>query len=120
MTESSKQDRSPMITWKDFQKVDIRVGTITDVQEFPEARSPAFKLWIDFGPLGIKKSSAQITKLYSNEELIGRQVLAVINFQKKQVANFLSEVLVLGLVAEIEDVVLVCPDRPVPNGLKLA
>lgn len=119
LTESSKQERPNSITWNVFSKVDIRVGTIEDVQNFPEARSPAFKLWIDFGHLGIKKSSAQITQLYSKEELLGRQILAVVNFPEKQIATFRSEVLVLGLVTEAEEVILVCPDRPVPNGLKL-
>jgi tRNA-binding protein len=116
---SEHKDRS-FITWDDFQKVDIRVGTITDAEDFPEARTSAFKLWIDFGSIGIKKSSAQITQLYTKEDLIGRQILAVVNFPKKQIANFGSEVLVLGLTTGKNEVTLICPDRPVPNGLKLA
>ncbi|MFW9854990.1 MAG: tRNA-binding protein [Candidatus Thorarchaeota archaeon] len=120
MVENLEQKKKSLISWDDFQKVDIRVGTIKDVQDFPEARIPAFKLWIDFGSLGIKKSSAQITQLYTKRYLIDRQVLAVVNFPKKQIANFRSEVLVLGLVAENKEVVLISPDRPVPNGLKLA
>ncbi|MFW9779105.1 MAG: tRNA-binding protein [Candidatus Heimdallarchaeota archaeon] len=120
MVENSEREKNPLISWDDFQKVDIRVGTIKSVQDFPEARIPAFKLFIDFGPLGIKKSSAQITRLYSKRDLIDRQVLAVVNFPKKQIANFRSEVLVLGLVSENNEVILISPDRPVPNGIKLS
>lgn len=109
-----------MITYEDFVKVDIRVGTVINVEEFPAARKPALKLFIDFGPqMGIKKTSAQITHLYSKENLIGRQVLAVVNFPPKQVGSFMSEVLVLGLSNESGAIVLVEPDRPVPNGEKL-
>lgn len=109
-----------MISYEDFVKVDIRVGTIINVEEFPAARKPALKLFIDFGPqIGIKKTSAQITNLYSKENLIGRQVLAVVNFPPKQVGSFMSEVLVLGLSNESNDIVLIEPDRTVPNGQRL-
>ena len=94
------------ITFEDFQKVDIRIGTIIEVNDFPKARIPAYKLKIDFGALGIKNSSAQITALYSKEELIGIQVTAVVNFKKKQIANFFSECLVLGIYNSKNDVVL--------------
>ncbi|WP_455139295.1 tRNA-binding protein [Candidatus Hodarchaeum mangrovi] len=110
-----------MITWDDFKKIDIRVGTIIEIKKFDMARKPAFKLKIDFGPLGIKKSSAQITTLYSESELLQKQVLAVINFPPKQIANFLSEVLVLGLINEKNnEVILLQPDRKVENGLRVA
>ena len=109
-----------MISYEDFVKVDIRVGTIINVEEFPAARKPALKLFIDFGPqIGIKKTSAQITNLYSKENLIDRQVLAVINFPPKQVGSFMSEVLVLGLSNESNAIVLIEPDRTVPNGQRL-
>lgn len=109
-----------MIEYQDFTKVDIRVGTIIDVKEFPDARKPAFKLFIDFGPeIGIKKTSAQITHLYKKENLIKRQVIAVVNFPPKQVGKFMSEVLVLGLSNENNEIVLVHPDRKIPNGQKL-
>jgi tRNA-binding protein len=110
------------ISWKDFEKVELRVGTVIKAEDFPEAKKPAYKLWIDFGPgLGVKKSSAQITKLYKKEELLGRQVVCVFNFPPKQVANFVSECLVTGFVLENgEEVVLIQPDRKVPDGLKLA
>ncbi|MBX9922834.1 MAG: tRNA-binding protein [Rhabdochlamydiaceae bacterium] len=109
-----------MIHYEDFSKVEIRVGTVVDVQEFPEARKPAWKLFIDFGPeIGRKKTSAQITHLYSKESLIGKQVIAVTNFPPKQIGSFLSEVLVLGLSNEKQEIVLVSPDQAVPNGQKL-
>lgn len=105
------------ISFDDFWKVDIRVGTIVDARPFPQARKPAFQLSIDFGPeLGLKNSSAQITQLYSPDQLIGRQVVAVCNFPKKQIANYFSEVLVLGLEQSDGAIVLLQPDREVPNG----
>jgi tRNA-binding protein len=109
------------IEWSDFQKVELRVGTILDVQEFPEARKPAYKLFIDFGmEIGIKKSSAQITDLYSRDTLIGKQVLAVVNFPPKQVGPIISECLVTGFHREDGAVVLAIPDDDVPNGVRLA
>lgn len=110
---------SPPIEWPDFEKIDIRVGTILEVNDFPKAKRPAWQLAIDFGPLGIKKSSAQITDLYRREELLGRQVLAVVNFPPKQIANFFSECLVLGVYTDKKEVVLVQPERPVENGWRL-
>ena len=103
----------------DFMKLDIRVGTILEAKDFPKARKPAYQLLIDFGPdIGEKKSSAQITKLYRKEDLIGRQVLAVVNFPPRQIADFMSEVLVLGTYSK-DGVVLIRPDRPVENGDRL-
>ncbi len=107
------------ISWQDFERVELRVGTILSVDDFPEARKPAYKLEIDFGDLGIRKSSAQITIHYSKEDLVGKQVLAVVNFPKKQVANFFSECLTTGIYDESNSVVLVSPDRKVPNGARL-
>jgi len=103
------------ITFEDFSKVDIRVGTIIEVNDFPEARNPAYQLTIDFGDLGIKKSSAQITTLYKREELLNRQILAVVNFPKKQIAKFMSECLVLGAING-KDVILLKPENQVKNG----
>jgi len=108
------------ISWNDFEKVELRVGTIVKVEDFPEAKKPAYKLWIDLGDLGVKKSSAQITKLYKKEDLLGKQVLCVTNFPPKQVADFISEVLTTGFVLENGEVVLAQPERKIANGLKLA
>ena len=108
------------ISFDDFLKVDVRVGTIVDVQEFPEARKPAFKLWVDFGAdLGTRKTSAQITKYYTPDVLIGRQVAAVVNFPPKQVGKFMSEVLVLGFPDPDGEVVLIGVDHEVANGERL-
>lgn len=107
------------ITWQDFQNIDIRCGTIVEVEHFEKAIKPAWKLKIDFGEIGIRKSSAQLTKLYQKQDLIGKQVIAVINFPPKQIANFYSECLVLGLADENEHIVLIQPERKVPNGNKI-
>jgi len=107
------------ISWDEFEKVDIRVGTIIEAKNFPNARKPAYQLTIDFGELGIKQSSAQITRFYSVEELQGQQVIAVVNFPPKQIANFSSECLVLGIYDENKDVVLIQPKNSVSNGLKI-
>ncbi len=107
------------ITWKDFENIDIRSGTVVNIEDFPEAKRPAYKLWIDLGELGVKKSSAQLTKLYKKEGLLGKQVLCVCNFPPKQVGNFISEVLTTGFVMG-DEVVLAQPEIKVPNGSKLA
>lgn len=109
------------IDWGDFQKVDIRVGTIVDVEDFPEARRPAYKLKVDFGQeLGVKKSSAQITALYAKEDLLGKQVLAVVNFPPKKIGPMMSECLITGLHRTDGSVVLATVDRALPNGTRLA
>lgn len=111
---------SETISWPDFAKIDIRVGTITQVADFPEARNPAYQLHIDFGEeIGVKKTSAQITGRYTKEELLHKQVVAVVNFPKKQIAHFMSECLILGAV-EGKDVVLLQPESSVANGLKIS
>jgi tRNA-binding protein len=109
-----------MIDFDDFLKVDIRTGTVTDAQSFPEARKPAIKLWVEFGgTIGVRKTSAQLTKHYTPETLIGRQICAVVNFPPRQIGKFMSEILVLGMPDETGEVVLITPDKPVPNGGKL-
>src|SRR5262245_38156982 len=104
------------IAWDDFARVDVRVGIVVDAQEFPEARRPAYKLWIDFGALGIKPSSAQITHRYRPADLVGRAVVAVVNFAPKRIGPFVSEALVLGAYTETGEVVLLRPDDPVAPG----
>ncbi|QQT28061.1 tRNA-binding protein [Sphingobacterium spiritivorum] len=108
------------ISWADFEKVDLRVGTILEAVDFPKAKKPAYQLVVDFGEeIGIRKSSAQITVHYTKKSLIGRQVVAVINFPKKQIANFMSECLVTGFADENGDIVLTAVERPLPNGSRL-
>lgn len=109
-----------MILWEDFTKVEMHVGTILEAEDFPESKNPSYKLKIDFGDIGIKKSSAQITKLYTKEKLIGKQIIAVTNFPPKQIANLMSECLVLGLVGKNKEVTLLQPERKVPSGLRVA
>ena len=106
----------PEISWQDFEKIDIRSGTIISVSDFPQARNPSYKLEIDFGDLGIKNSAAQITHLYQKEDLVGKQILAVVNFPKKQIANFFSECLVMGVYGENHEVTLLSTSLPVKNG----
>lgn len=109
-----------MISWHDFEKVEMRVGTIVEAHDFPKAKKPAFQLTIDFGAeIGLKKSSAQITKQYSRDDLIGKQIVAVVNFPKKQIADFMSECLVLGSIGTANDIVLLSSDKPVANGLRV-
>ncbi|MDI9257364.1 MULTISPECIES: tRNA-binding protein [Flavobacterium] len=108
------------LTWTDFEKVEMRVGTIVEANDFPAARKPAYQLVIDFGTeIGIRKSSAQITKRYTKEALIGKQIVAVVNFPKKQIGNFMSECLVLGSVGLDNDIVLLTSDSKVENGLRI-
>lgn len=108
------------INWQQFEVVELRTGTIIEVEDFPEARVPAYKIKADFGPaIGIKKSSAQVTELYSKEELLGRQIIGVVNFPPKQIGPFHSEFLLTGFYQEDRSVVLAVPERPVQNGVKL-
>lgn len=107
------------ITWSDFEKVELRAGTILEVMDFPQARKPAYKVKVDFGPLGIKWTSAQITKHYTKEQLTGRQIIGMVNFPAKQIANFMSEFLLTGFADENGDIVLAAIEKPVPNGSKL-
>ncbi|MCR6720691.1 MAG: tRNA-binding protein [Chitinophagaceae bacterium] len=109
-----------LITWNDFEKIDIRVGTILEVQDFPKAKKPAYQLLIDFGEhIGHKRSSAQITAHYQPEDLIGKQVVAIVNFPEKQIANFFSQCLVLGVYDQSNEVILLKPERTVANGQKI-
>ena len=108
------------ISWQDFEKVEIRAGTINRVEDFPQARVPAYKIWADFGDFGIMKSSAQVTKLYSKADLLGRQIIGVTNFPPKQIGTFMSEFLVTGFVLKNGEVVLAEPQQNVPNGSRLA
>ena len=120
MAEGQSEALSPEITFDDFRKIDIRVGTIVSADPFPEARRPAFKLTVDFGPaIGTRRTSAQITKHYKPGELVGRQVAAVVNFPKKQIGKFMSEVLVLGFPDDAGEVLMIRPDLGVPNGGRL-
>lgn len=108
------------LLWNEFERTDMRVGTIININDFPEARKPAYQLTIDFGrEIGIRKSSAQITKRYQKEDLLNRQIVAVVNFPKKQIGKFMSECLVLGAVAEEGDVILLAPDFKIENGLRI-
>ncbi len=107
------------ITWEQFEAVEMRVGTILEAHPFPRARKPAYQLLVDFGESGIRKTSAQITQRYTAEELVGKQVIAVVNFPPKQIANFMSECLVMGVYAENNEVVLLQPSMPVPDGAKV-
>lgn len=109
----------PEISWSDFEKIDIRTGTILSVTDFPKARNPSYQLEIDFGFLGRKKTSAQITDLYQKDELIGKQIIAVVNFPKKQIANFFSECLILGVIGENKEVTVLSTTLPVRNGLSI-
>jgi len=120
LSHSADASAADPIGFDDFLKVDIRIGTIVEAEPFPEARKPAFKLRIDFGPaIGVKKSSAQITRHYALEDLAGRQVAAVVNFPPRQIGRFMSEVLTLGFADAEGEVVLLAPDQPVPNGSRL-
>ena len=114
------KENQELLQWQDFEKVEMRIGTILEVNDFPSARKPAFQLLIDFGAaIGIKKSSAQITKRYAKEDLVGKQIVAVVNFPKKQIGTFMSECLVLGSVGTENDIVLLTSDIKVENGLRI-
>lgn len=114
------KENQELLQWQDFEKVEMRIGTILEVNDFPSARKPAFQLLIDFGSaIGIKKSSAQITKRYAKEDLVGKQIVAVVNFPKKQIGTFMSECLVLGSVGNDNDIVLLTSDIKVENGLRI-
>jgi tRNA-binding protein len=113
-------DPNSPLTWSEFERVDLRIGTILSAKEFPKARNPAYQIVIDFGELGTRKTSAQVTSLYRADELIGRQVVAVVNFPPKQIANFMSECLILGGLGDDKDVILLKPDRKVVNGTKVS
>ena len=118
--ELSKLNKKIMISWEEFNKIDLRAGTIVKSEAFDGLRKPALKLWVDFGPpLGVKKSSAQVTQHYKPEDLVGMQVIGVTNFPPKQISNFVSEVLITGFPDENGHVVLSTIDKPVPNGAKL-
>lgn len=112
-------ENAETISWEDFSKLDMRIGTIIQAEVFKEVKSPAYKLWVDFGMLGVKKSSAQITKVYQPEELVGKQVVAVVNFPPKQIANIMSECLVIAGVGEDNNIVVLQPERNMPNGTKI-
>jgi tRNA-binding protein len=115
-----EESKSNEITWNDFEKIEMRVGTILAINDFPEANKPAFQLTIDFGAaIGIKKSSAQITKCYEKADLVNRQIVAVVNFPKKQIGKFMSECLVLGAVGNNGEIILLSPDFKVENGLRI-
>lgn len=118
MTEQHKEQFS-FISWSDFAKIEIRVGTIIEAEIFKEARTPAYIIKIDFGPYGIRKSSAQITQLYAPEEIVGKQVIAVVNFPPKQIANFKSECLILGTLGDNNEITLLTTDRRTENGLRI-
>lgn len=120
MSDERSERGSSTATYDDFMRLEIRIGTILSAEEFPEARAPAYKLTVDFGPFGTRRSSAQITKHYAAAELVGRQVACVVNFPPKRIAGFASETLVLGAVPAAGDVILLHPERPVPNGTAVA
>lgn len=111
--------KNELINWDDFEKIDIRTGTILEAKDFPNAKKPAYRLSIDFGEFGLKYSSAQITHHYKKEDLAGKQIIAVVNFPPKQIANFISECLVLGIYDEHNEVVLLKPDKQVKNGERI-